>query len=257
MEWYLYPIIFAAGFASGYINTLAGSGSLITLPVLIFVGLPANVANGTNRLGSLFQAITAVGSFKQKRILDTRGGLILSVPAIVGSIIGAQIAVDLDEQLLRRTIGALMVAMVIVILIRPNRWLVGRPEAIQQRPNWMQLLLFFAIGVYGGFIQAGVGIFLLAGLVLSIGYDLVRANAIKMLIVLCFTLFALVVFIFNDQVWWGVGLLMAVGSGLGGWMASSMAVERGTVFVRWILIVVVLVSAAALLGLFDLIAGLF
>ena len=257
MEWYLYPIIFAAGYASGFINTLAGSGSLITLPVLIFIGLPANVANGTNRLGSLFQAITSVGSFKQKGILDTRGGLVLSIPAIFGAIIGAQIAVDLDEQLLRRTIGALMVAMVVIILIRPNRWLEGRPEATRQRPNWKQLLLFFAIGAYGGFIQAGVGIFLLAGLVLSIGYDLVKANAIKMLIILCFSIFTLAVFIYNDQVWWGVGLLMAAGNGLGGWMASSMAVERGTAFVRWILIVVVLVSAAALLGLFDLIAGLF
>jgi uncharacterized membrane protein YfcA len=91
----------------------------------------------------------------------------------------------------------------------------------------------------------------LAGLVLSIGYDLVRANAVKVLIILCFTLFALVVFVFNDQVWWGMGFLLAIGNAIGGWVAARMAVERGAAFVRWILIVVVAVSAAALLGVFQ------
>ena len=98
MEWYLYPIVVAAGFGAGFVNTLAGSGSLITLPVLIFIGLPANIANGTNRVGILFQNITTVSSFRQQRVLDTRGGLILAVPAIFGSVIGAQLAVNLDER---------------------------------------------------------------------------------------------------------------------------------------------------------------
>lgn len=257
MAWYLYLAVIAAGFGAGFINTLAGSGSLITLPLLIFLGLPANVANGTNRVGVLFQNITSVGTFRRQQMLDVRGGLMLAVPAILGSIIGAQIAVNLDEQLMRRTIGALMVVMLVVILVRPNRWLRGRPEALQKRPGWGQLLIFCAIGIYGGFIQAGVGIFLLAGLVLSIGYDLVRANAVKVLIVLCFTISALGVFIFNDQVWWGFGLLLAIGNAAGGWVAAHMAIERGAVFVRWLLIAVVAVSAAQLLGVFSWIGGLF
>lgn len=180
----------------------------------------------------------------------------LATPAIIGSLVGAQIAVNLDEQLMRRTIGALMVVMLMVIFVRPKRWLEGRPEATSHRPDWLQLLIFFAIGVYGGFIQAGVGIFLIAGLVLGAGYDLVRANAVKVLIILCFTLFALAVFVFNNQVWWGLGLLLATGNALGGWVAARMAVERGAAFVRWILIAVVIVSAAALLGLFELLSQL-
>jgi uncharacterized membrane protein YfcA len=150
-----------------------------------------------------------------------------------------------------------MVMMLFVILIRPKRWLEGRPETLNQRPTWTQALIFFAIGVYGGFIQAGVGIFLLAGLVLSAGYDLVRANAVKVLIVLCFTLFALAVFLINGQVRWSVGLILAVGNMLGAWVAARMAVERGATFVRWLLIAVVAVSAAKLLGVFDLVTGLF
>lgn len=249
--------VIAAGFGAGFINTLAGSGSLITLPVLIFIGLPANVANGTNRVGVLLQSLTAASSFRQQQVLDLGASLMLAAPAIVGSVIGAQIAVNLDEQLMRRTIGALMVAMLVVIIARPRRWLEGRAEALDQRPGWGQMVVFFLIGGYGGFIQAGVGIFILAGLVLSAGYDLVRANAAKALIVLCFTVFALLVFIYNDQVRWELGILLAIGNALGGWVAARMAVERGAVFVRWLLIAVVAVSAAQLLGLFELIVGLF
>jgi len=118
-------------------------------------------------------------------------------------------------------------------------------------------VLFFAIGIYGGFIQAGVGIFLLAGLVLSVGYNLVWANAVKVLIILCFTIFALIVFVLNQQVWWGIGFLLAIGNAVGGWLAARMAVERGAVFVRWLLIAVVAISAAQLLGLFDALIRLF
>lgn len=250
MEWYLYPAVVAAGFACGFINTLAGSGSLITLPLLIFLGLPATVANGTNRVAILLQNIVGVSSFRQQKVLDLRGGLLLAIPAVVGSLIGAQIAVSLDEEIMRRVIGALMVVMLVVILVRPKRWLEGRGGETS-RPGWVKLTVFFLIGVYGGFIQAGVGIFLLAGLVLGAGYDLVRANAVKVLIILCFTVFALIVFVLNDQVRWSVGLILAVGNMLGAWVASRMAVKRGAGFVRWILIGVVAISAVILLGLAD------
>jgi uncharacterized membrane protein YfcA len=257
LAWYLYLAVIAAGFVAGFINTLAGSGSLVTLPLLIFLGLPANVANGTNRIGILLQNVVGVGSFRQQKVLDIRGGLMLAAPAVVGSILGAQIAVNLDEQMMRRTIGVLMIVMLVVILIRPRRWLEGRGEVMDGRPAWTQLLIFFAIGVYGGFIQAGVGIFLLAGLVLGAGYDLVRANAVKLLIVLCFTVSAIIVFLLNGQVVWSVGLILAVGNMLGAWVASRMAVERGAAFVRWVLIAVVVVSGTELLGVFDWVGRLF
>ena len=257
MAWYIYLAVLAAGFGAGFINTLAGSGSLITLPLLIFLGIPATVANGTNRVGVLFQNIVSVASFQRQQVLDVRGGLILSLPAILGSIIGANIAVGLDETLMRQAIGVLMVVMLFVILLRPKRWLQGELEKMGKRPSLFQLVIFFFIGMYGGFLQAGVGIFLLAGLVLGIGYDLVRANAVKVLIVLAFTISALIIFMINDQVLWGIGLLLAVGNSLGAWAAARMAVERGANFVRWLLIAVVAVSAANLLGVFSWISQLY
>jgi hypothetical protein len=254
MEWYLYPAVVGAGFLCGFINTLAGSGSLITLPLLIFLGLPANVANGTNRVAILFQNVVGVSSFKKQGVLDVRGGIMLAIPAVIGAILGAQIAVNLDQETMRRVIGALMVIMLVVVLVRPKRWLEGRSGDQQNR--WLQVAIFFAIGVYGGFIQAGVGIFLLAGLVLGAGYDLVRANAVKVLIILAFTIFALVVFVINGQVRWSVGLILAVGNMLGAWVAAKMAVKRGAKFVRWLLIGVLVISAIVLLGVSDLIARL-
>ena len=255
MDWYIYPAVIAAGFGCGFINTLAGSGSLISLPVLIFLGLPANMANGTNRVGILIQTVVSLRSFKKQNMLDLRGGIMLALPAIVGAIIGAQIAVNLDEHMLRRVIGALMVVMVVFILARPKRWLKGQLEVLGRRPRALELVIFFFIGAYGGFIQAGVGIFLLAGLVLGVGYDLVRANAVKVLIVLCFTAFAMVVFMINGQILWGLGLLLAVGNAGGGWLAAKLAIERGAGLVRWFLIAVVIVSAVKLLGLLDLITN--
>jgi uncharacterized membrane protein YfcA len=257
MDWYIFPLIVAAGFAAGFINTLAGSGSLITLPLLIFAGLPANVANGTNRVAVLLQTAVAVKRFQGSGTLDLKRGLLLTAPAIVGAIFGAQIAVNLNERVMETVIGILMVVMLCVVLVRPKRWLVGRPEMLVKRPGWLQFLIFLLIGIYGGFIQAGVGIFLLAGLVLGAGYELVRANAVKNLIVMGLTLFALIVFIVNDQVEWLPGLVLAVGNMLGAWVAARMAIEKGAKFVRWILIAVIVVSACMLLGLSEWAAGLF
>jgi uncharacterized membrane protein YfcA len=256
MEWYLYPLTVLAGFIAGFINTLAGSGSLVTLPLLIFMGLPATVANGTNRVAILLQNVVGTNSFRQKNMLDLRGVLYLGIPAVIGSILGAQIAVSLNETLMRRVIGIIMVIMLFIILLRPKRWLKGELEKITHRPTLLQFLIFFLIGIYGGFIQAGVGIFLLSGLVLAVGYDLVRANAVKVGIVLFFTLFALTVFVANNQVNWSIGFILAIGNMTGAWVGARVAVQSGAVWVRRLLIIVVIISAANLLGIFDWIGRL-
>jgi uncharacterized protein len=235
------------GFAAGFINTLAGSGSLLTLPVLILLGLPANVANGTNRVGVLLQNVVAVATFRRHGALDTTGAWRLVVPSVVGSLLGAALAVDLDEALLRKVIAALMLVMLGIMLLKPERWLAEHPRE-RSMPAWVEIPMLFAIGVYGGFIQAGVGIFLVTGLVLGSGFTLVTANALKNLIVLILTIAALAVFVVNDQVHWQLGLLLAVGQAAGAWVAVRMAVKRGARFVRWIVIAVIVVAASALLA---------
>ncbi|HEY64155.1 MAG TPA: sulfite exporter TauE/SafE family protein [Caldilineae bacterium] len=255
MDWYLYPAVIAAGFACGFINTLAGSGSLITLPLLIFLGLPATVANGTNRVAILLQNIVGVRGYQSHGLLDLRQALWLAGPAALGAIVGARIAVDLNETAMQRAIGVIMVIMLLVLLINPKRWLEGRGGDVRERPGPMELGLFFLIGIYGGFIQAGVGIFLLAGLVLGAGFDLVRANAIKVLIILVFTVPALIVFLINSQVNWGIGLILAMGNMMGAWAGTQFASRPGAaVWVHRILVTVVIVSSAKLLGVFDLLS---
>jgi uncharacterized protein len=257
LDWPIYALIILAGAVAGFINTLAGSGSLITLPLLIYAGLPATVANGTNRVAILMQTLVSVGSFRQGKALDTRGLILLSIPAVVGSIIGAQIAVRLDETAMRRAIGFVMVLMMLIILLKPERWLVGKLEQIHGSPGWLQYAIFFLIGIYGGFIQAGVGILLLVALVLGIGYNLVRANAIKNGIVGVYTIFALWVFIFNGHVDWLMGLILTIGNVFGAWIAARLAVKEGAaIWIHRLLVVIVVVSAADLLGLFGLIQDL-
>ncbi|MFS8608054.1 MAG: sulfite exporter TauE/SafE family protein [Gammaproteobacteria bacterium] len=250
-DWWLLAAVPLVGFVSGFVNTLAGSGSLITLPLLIVLGLPANVANGTNRVGILVQSLVSVATFRNHGAMPRVGVAKVVVPSVLGAAAGAALAVDLDETLLERTIGVLMLVMLAVVLLRPRRFLeshVGRPPL----RAWLQAVLFFAIGVYGGFIQAGVGIFLLAGLVLGAGFELVGGNAVKNLIVLVFTVAALAVFVVNDQVRWGLGALLAAGSAAGAWAAAHLAVVRGAPFVRAVLIAILILSAAALLGDFRL-----
>jgi len=251
------PLLFAAvplvGFVAGYINTLAGSGSLITLPVLILLGLPANVANGTNRVGLLVQNVVSVTTFHRRRALKVAGSARLVLPAVAGAVLGAALAVDLDEALLDRTIGVLMLVMLGVMFARPRRWLESH-AAGQAIAYFWQLPLYFCLGIYCGFIQAGAGIFLLAGLVLGSGYDLVGGNAMKNLIVLIVTIAALAVFVVNEQVRWGLGLLLASGNAAGAWLAARMAVQHGSGFVRYVLMAVVALSALALFSDFRLVS---
>lgn len=256
MDWYVYPLLIAGGFACGFINILAGSGSLITLPILIFIGLPVNVANGTNRVAILFQNIVGVARFRQSGMLNLRHGLTLAIPAVIGAIAGAQIAVNLNERAMELTIGGLMIVMLITLFIQPRRWFEGRGGDIKSM-GISQAIIFFLIGIYGGFIQAGVGVFLLAGLVLSAGFNLKFANPVKILIILCFTIFALIIFVINQQVRWDAGLILAVGNMLGAVVATKMAVQKGSEFIRVLLVLVLIATAAKMFGLFDAISSLF
>jgi len=257
MPFYLYLLVIGVGIIAGFINTLAGSGSLLTLPILIFLGLPANIANGTNRIAILFQSIVSVTSFKQQKVLDIKQGVWLSIPAVAGAIVGADVAVNFNEDLMQKFIAGLLIFMFFVILYKPDRWIKGKAGLVQTKPSLIQIFVFFGIGFYGGFIQAGVGIFLLAGLVFSVGTDLVKSNGLKNFIVLVYAPFALAVFIINKQVHWEMGLILAIGNMIGAYIASKVAVSWGPKFIRIILLSAIMLSAAKLLGLFSFIASIF
>jgi uncharacterized membrane protein YfcA len=243
--------VIGVGLIAGFINTVAGSGSLLTLPLLMFLGLPANVANGTNRIAILLQNLVGVTSFKQQKVLDFREGLIIGIPAVVGSLVGARIAVNLNDAVMEKAIGGLLILMFFLIILKPSRWLKGQEGQSPAPPVW-RTLIFFLIGIYGGFIQAGVGFFLLAGLVLGAGFELVKANALKVFIVFIYTPFALAVFIINGDVNYVFGFILAIGNMLGAFVGARVAVKWGAPAVRIFLLVALFFASLKLLGVFDL-----
>ncbi|MFO7844794.1 MAG: sulfite exporter TauE/SafE family protein [Bacteroidales bacterium] len=238
------------GFLAGFINVFAGGGSLLTLPLLIFMGLPANVANGTNRIALLMQNIVATGSFKQQKVLRFKQAIFLVIPASIGSIIGAVIAVNVASDVLEKIIGIMLILMFFFILFKPERWLKTPEEQMMVKPTFIQFAIFFAIGLYGGFIQAGIGFFLIAALVLTVGVDLVKANALKLFIVLIYNALAFVVFVLNHQVDYKIGLILGIGNMLGAFVATRVAVKKGPQFARYVLLVALVISSLKLLGAF-------
>jgi uncharacterized protein len=239
----------AVGFFAGTVNTLAGGGSLLTLPALIFFGLPAGVANGTNRVGVIVQSAVAAWRFKRGGALPVGLILRLAPPMVVGAVAGAWLSVDVDEALFRRIIGIAMIVMVGVVLLRPKAWLARFQGKLPARAaTVVQVVVFAALGFYAGFLQAGVGVFALSAIVLICGTDLVRGNAVKVGLVGIVTLPALAVFIWQDLVAWGPGLSVAAGQIFGGWFGARLTLTRGAGFVRFVLAAVVLVSASKLLG---------
>ena len=159
MPAYGYPLLVAAGFIAGFVNTLAGSGSLVTLPALIFLGLPAGVANGTNRIAILMQNVAAVGSFRSQKVFRVGEGLPLALPAVLGALVGARIAVELDEETMRRAIGVVMLLMAANVALKPKRWLTPRAGAEARGAGPLALVGLFFAGMYGGFIQVESGFF--------------------------------------------------------------------------------------------------
>ncbi|MFN2314611.1 MAG: sulfite exporter TauE/SafE family protein [Bacteroidales bacterium] len=256
MEWYMYLAVIAAGLFAGFVNTLAGSGSLITLPLLMFLGLPANVANATNRIGVFVQSTVSSLSFRSQKLYTSRETLWMAVPALAGSLIGALLAIRINERMMETLIGGLLIIMFFIILYKPEQWVREHALTITPRRRWWVMVIFFFIGIYGGFIQAGVGFFLLAALVMGAGLGLTKANAHKVLIVAAFTAVALTVFIISGQINYLYGVVLAVGQAIGGWLGSRVAVSWGPKVVRIILLVAIMASALKLTGALDLLIGL-
>lgn len=244
-------ILIVAGLLVGFINTLAGGGSIISLSILMMLGLPATVANGTNRISIVIQTLTATTSFRQQKVLETRKALLLAIPAALGSLIGAFFAVDIREDIFEKAIGVVMLIMLIFILYKPQKFIYGRANITEKPLTWKTYVVFFFIGIYGGFIHMGVGYFLLAGIVGMAGFDLVKANAIKVFIVLIYAPFTLLVFLWYNQVNWKYGLIMAIGAVIGALIASRLAVSRGVNFVKWVIVIVILLTSGEMFGLYD------
>lgn len=233
------------GIFTGIINTIAGSGSLLTLPIFIFIcGLPPSVANATNRIGVVMQSGIATWTWFKKDPKVFKGAWKLLLSSSIGALLGSRIAVNLNETMMRYSIGILMFAMLVVLLFKPQKWLKDPLGAIKpDKP--LTIFVLFVIGVYGGFLQAGVGVFLLAALVLVGNYSLKNANAIKLLLVFAFTIPSLILFFYYGKVHIGLGLLMGFFQSIGAWLGVNFIAKmpNANTWIYRILIVVVAISA--------------
>lgn len=245
-EWYHYLLLVGVGFVVGFINTVAGGASLISLPILIFLGLPPAVANGTNRVAIVLQTAIAVAGFKSKGVSTFPFNIYLGISALLGSVIGAYIAVDIKGETFNRILAIIMVAVVLIIIFKPKVNVAELEERITGKYLWIGMLAFFFIGIYGGFINAGIGFIIILFLHYVHRLSLVRTNATKVAVVFIYTLAALVVFALNDKVIWKVGLVLALGNGLGAWFSSRISVDKGDGYIKIFLVGMVLVMAVKL-----------
>ena len=240
---FLYLIVI--GFVAGVINTLAGGGSLLTLPMLIFLGLPPNIANGTNRVAILIQNIFGTAGFKSKGVTAYPFSMYLGIAAMLGSLIGAQIAVDIKGETFNKILAVVMLLVVASMVIKPKN-LQNISERLTGKYLWLGVIAFFFIGIYGGFIQAGTGFFILMALTSINRFSLVKSNAAKTVVVLIYTIAALAVFVYHDKVNWKYGLILSIGNAAGAWIGSRWSVQKGDNLVRVFLMLVVIAMAIKL-----------
>ena len=259
IAWYFYPLLIIAGILAGVINTLAGSGSAVTLSLLLFLGLDANVANGTNRIGAITQCATALLAYKKSGKLNflAKKSLYLLLITFVGAMIGAYVATQFNPDDMETVIGYMMIVMFFVILVKPKRWL--RETNLDININTpFNFVIFFCIGLYAGFIQMGMGIMFLAALVLRAQFSLTDSNIIKIIIIFAFIIPVFAIFVMAGHVHWVYGILLAIGQSLGAWLAAKFALQhpKANVVVHRLLIAVVLFAIAKIFKLHILIQEL-
>ncbi len=237
--------LLVGGFFAGVVNSMAGGGSLLTVPLLSLAGVGGTVANGTNRIAVLVQNAAGAYGFARRNVGNRRRTMEVLVPAGVGALIGAATASQIPDELFERLFGFLMLPLLVLTIWKPKV-----DQAVERWPRWFSGIVFLGVGLYGGAVQAGVGLIIL--LVLSrAGFDLVTANAMKTAIILVITAIAVPVFIVNDQVRWLPAAVLSVGMGVGGYAGANVAVSGGERLIRPVLVVVVLALASRMLGLWG------
>lgn len=239
-------LLAAGGLVAGTINTLAGGASSITVPLLVLVGLPGGLANGTNRVGILVQSIWASLRFRAEGVSGFRAAGPVLLPIALGSLLGALTISHVADATFERLFGLVMVALLLPLL--GGSWLGPRPGR-RQMSRSTRFVVFFAIGVFGGAFQAGVGLFIVLALVYA-GYDLVHANSIKVVVNTVLTAVAVPVFVAQGQVDWPAAAALSVGFIAGSTLGVRLAVRGGERVIRPVLALAVLLLAGKMLGLY-------
>lgn len=240
MSWFWLII---GGFIAGIINSLAGNGSAITLTLLLTFGLDASLANATNRVGVLLQTTTSVLSFKRSKrtALLMKDAIWFFIPTILGSVAGAFLAIGTPPQVLEYVIGIVMMVLLGTLILQPKKWLISTDSSKHKKTfsNWV---LFFLIGVYGGFIQMGIGIMMLATLVLSAKYSLKDANIIKLVLAFILIIPSFIIYYISGDIQWIPGLALGLGAMAGAYVGTRyiLYMKGANEYIRYLLIGVII-----------------
>ena len=239
-------MLIATGFVAGIINTLAGGGSNLTLPALMLTGMPADIANATNRVGIFLQCAVGIGGYKKHDKINTDDLIPVLIPTLIGGAVGALAASSLPATLLKPILLGSMLTVAFIILVFPS--VVVPPEGtpiVKMKDRPLAWAALFVAGVYGGFVQAGVGFILITALAGTLRYDLVRTNALKLICSFAFTAVALAVFLYHDLVLWLPGLVLAVAMMMGAAVAVNISLNISQNMMKWFLFVMTLAASAA------------
>lgn len=249
MEIWQFALLSAAGFAAGVINTMAGGGSLLTMPLLIFLGLDSATANGTNRIAILFQNASAVAGYKSKGESTGWFGLWLGISALLGALIGSKLAIEIPDGVFNKILAVVMILVVIMTITNPAlsaKQNEIQTERVDTKHQVLAIFIMFFVGIYGGFIQAGTGLFIMAALSFINHFSLLKANVAKAIIMFVYTLSALAVFAFSGKINIIYGVALAASMVLGAWLASRWSVGAGQKYIKWFMVVSVIAMAVAL-----------
>jgi uncharacterized membrane protein YfcA len=240
-----YELLALLGLLTGVLNVLAGGGSLLTLPFMIFMGMSPAVANGTNRIALLGQNVSAVASFRKKGLSDFKLSLTLGLCTLPGAVLGALAAAGISPIWFKRLLALVMVGVLVEVL-RPKRRGGEAREERRARPLLAHAAMV-GVGFYGGFVQAGVGFILMALLQGLLGLDLVRVNMHKVFIIGLYMIPSLAVFAFLGDVRWVAGLVLASGNAAGAWLGATVSVRGGERVIKFAFALAVLATAVKLL----------
>ena len=226
-------ILATAGVLATIVNVLAGGGGMIVLPALMALGLPADVANGTYRLGVVTQSIAGTAALSRAGKLETTSIVPILIPTISGAVVGALLATWIPRELLKPIMLATMIIMAALIAFRKQTLIPEDGPPLRPREAPRSFVGLFFAGVYGGFIQAGVGFLLLGVLVGTLRHDLVSGNALKLVVTLAFGIVALGIFVWAGLVSWTPAIVLAVASIVGARLGVKLMLKVPATGLRW------------------------
>ena len=251
VEWWEALLLVVGGAAAGLINAVAGGGSILTVPLLVLAGVPGNSANGSNRVGILTSNAAAATAFRKLGVRGLSRATPILLPIIAGSLIGSYGITRLTDDNFERVFGLVMLPVIFLSIRKPKV-----KVDVEPWPLWVTTVVFLGVGLYGGAVQAGVGLIMLAALTRS-GFDLVTGNNVKVVANLTLTAVALPVFIVQGNVQWLQAVILAGGLTAGAWVGAHWAVKGGERFIRAVMVVAALLLAGKLLGVYGWIGDRF